>query len=330
VHVDPHILVGMWVSFDDPFALLSKVLAPPWEGEQPDELPHTCKPAAWERQHACSRDWEHDLLWCGRAEGSVAIHRFRLRDHALARELAAGMQALALEERSRGSSGDQASNVGGFHGARDLWERPEVHETGLPQLVRCAVRHAAAAEAAALRRPPIFTTADEAWWNALPPGCWNALHTHAGSTYSGVVYASGGSPRGSLAGRLALLPSAPQSLSPDQRQIHVRAATTTDGLAAAPPLRPTDAPYLLLEPAPGTCIVFPSFVPHFVLPTPAAREAAAEATPEAAAETAVEAEESGEVPLRVSLAFNFGSTEPVMAQVFTLGKRVRLVLEATC
>ncbi|EOD36977.1 hypothetical protein EMIHUDRAFT_252270, partial [Emiliania huxleyi CCMP1516] len=176
----------MWVSFDDPLALLSKVLAPPWEGEQPDELPHTCKPAAWERQHACSRDWEHDLLWCGRAEGSVAIHRFRLRDHVLARELAAGMQALALEERSRGSSGDQASNVGGFHGARDLWERPEVHETGLPQLVRCA-----------------------AWWNALPPGCWNALHTHAGSTYSGVVYASGGSPRGSLAGRLALLPSAP-------------------------------------------------------------------------------------------------------------------------
>ena len=56
---------------------------------------------------------------------------------------------------------------------------------------------------------------------------------------------------------------------------------------------------LLLDPTPGACVVFPSFVPHLVLPTPAVEAAAA-------------------APLRLSLAFNFGSCDPVMAHVLVL------------
>ena len=70
---------------------------------------------------------------------------------------------------------------------------------------------------------------------------------------------------------------------------------------------------LLLDPTPGACVVFPSFVPHLVLPTPAVEAAAA-------------------APLRLSLAFNFGSCDPVMAHVLVLpgsdgAVRVKLVLE---
>ena len=70
---------------------------------------------------------------------------------------------------------------------------------------------------------------------------------------------------------------------------------------------------LLIDPTPGTCVVFPSFVPHLVLPTPAVGAAAA-------------------APLRLSLAFNFGACDPVMAHVLVLSGRdgtvrVKLVLE---
>ena len=73
---------------------------------------------------------------------------------------------------------------------------------------------------------------------------------------------------------------------------------------------------LLLDPTPGTCVVFPSFVPHLVLPTPAAEVLEVAAPP----------------PLRLSLAFNFGSCDPVMAHVLVLSGRdgavrVKLVLE---
>ena len=61
---------------------------------------------------------------------------------------------------------------------------------------------------------------------------------------------------------------------------------------------------------PGTAVIFPSFLPHFVLPAPPPRAGAA---PEDEA--------------RVSVAFNFGATDPVVAHCFTLGGRVKLALE---
>ena len=46
---------------------------------------------------------------------------------------------------------------------------------------------------------------------------------------------------------------------------HAEDLTHGEGLMEDAPM-PTQFPYLLLDPVPGTCIVFPSFVPHFVIP----------------------------------------------------------------
>ena len=162
------------------------------------------------------------------------------------------------------------SNVGGFHGARDLCQRLAVQSTALPTLVGEAALRAASYEAGQIGRTPISTRVSEAWFNALSPGGWNVLHTHPGATYSGVLFLSDGgavcaddgdgqgaaTTERALAGRLALIPCAPPSLSDDHR-LHVRAAPADEEV---------ELRFLLLDPTPGTYIMFPSFVPHFVLP----------------------------------------------------------------
>ena len=144
------------------------------------------------------------------------------------------------------------------------------------------------------------------------------LHTHPGSTYSGVFYLADGfaAEEGKLAGRLALLPGAPPAL-PDYQRPHLRPGPERCADSAAEAALQDRV--LLIEPTPGTCVVFPSFVPHFVIPTgpppPDGTPAVAEGAP----------------PRRLSVAFNFGSCEPVLAQVVVLpgcgGPRVKLVLE---
>ena len=93
---------------------------------------------------------------------------------------------------------------------------------------------AAAAEASELKRPPISTTPDEAWFNVLRPGGFNLLHTHPGSSYSGVLYVSDGGGSWSstgdgseiktdYSGRLALVPhaNAPATGVPADQQPHL-------------------------------------------------------------------------------------------------------------
>ena len=207
-----------------------------------------------------------------RLQGAVAIHRFTPRTADTDQLSMHTLRHHALTELSaEGSEGhSMCSNVGGFHGARDLWQRPAVQSTALPTLVGEAALRAASYEAGKIGRTPISTRVSEAWFNALSPGGWNVLHTHPGATYSGVLFlsdggavcADGGDGQGAatteraLAGRLALIPCAPPSLSDDHR-LHVRAAPADEAV---------ELRFLLLDPTPGTYIMFPSFVPHFVLP----------------------------------------------------------------
>ena len=68
---------------------------------------------------------------------------------------------------------------------------------------------------------------------------------------------------------------------------------------------------------PGTCIIFPSFLPHFVIPTRPLLSAPGT--------------EQQQQQLRVSAAFNFGACEPVCVQMWEQEDRdrpVRIYLEA--
>ena len=173
-----------WLELAEPLALLAKSSVQPWEhGGESCRL----QPVRWERVPAPAvgsssgasappSPWDHEVTWCARpgGGGSVAVHRFTPRDGACGMGAAALRQWVGVAERERasqaaalgGGSDDSASNVGGFHGERDLLERPEVRHTALPALIGAAVHGAALAEAEALGRAPIATTADEAWFNS--------------------------------------------------------------------------------------------------------------------------------------------------------------------
>jgi len=130
---------GRWLELEEPHSLLEQACAPPWEGELGR---YTAQAVEWELAAAAGGSWEHHLVWCERSAGAVAIHRFTPRAAAAGalQGLATRLSALAAEEMAAGSSSESASNVGGFHGERDLWWRPEVQESLLPELVGNAVQ----------------------------------------------------------------------------------------------------------------------------------------------------------------------------------------------
>ena len=328
--------MATWLHADDPVSLLGRVAMAPWD--EASFGPHTIEPVTWS-QASSSSDWIHEVVWCARNTGArsdeqVAVHRFIAQAGAM--PTLDTLHALAMQDISSSDDdgGEAASTIGGFHGQRDLMDRPEVQDMELPPLVGAAIARAALIEAASVGRTPIPTQPVEAWVNALYPGGWNVLHTHAGSCYSAVLFlddggccgsGSGYEPEGegegaaSVSGRLALLPGAPPPLTAATAAAaglhgdvleavnavleraadcvpHVRtgahamaAQTSRDGAE--------HWPWLLLDPIPGTCIVFPSAIAHCVLPTP-----------------------RGSAPKpRVSIAFNYGACEPVMAHLLVMG-----------
>ena len=82
-----------------------------------------------------------------------------------------------------------------------------------------------------------------------------------------------------------------------KRAAHERCA----GAAAAP----TASAVLLVDPVPGSVVVFPSFLPHFVFPT------------------------LKDASLRLSVAFNFGSFPAVQANLLSFGGPAKLLLETS-
>ena len=256
--------------------------------------------------------WAHHVARCPRNDGEILVHRLSPALGVQQHELDAVHGRLleqVLAERAASDAemeaAQRASNIGGFHGARDLWARPAFEATGLPSRLIDAVQRARAAEAAAMERPPLdlpslcpTDAADtpEAWFNALPAEGWNALHTHPGRTFSLAYFVSdgrlgaaeseagGGGADGQIGnaaadgddglpihGCLALIPSGPTNLSDAQRRDHVRRPHSGDAPSANCGAESGSGDeqhleFLLVDPVPGTCIIFPSFVPHFVIP----------------------------------------------------------------
>ena len=109
-----------------------------------------------------------------------------------------------------------------------------------------------------------------------------------------------------LSGRLAFVPNKPGQL-PDYHLEQVRRPLQRPGKRQKLPTS-LDAPqYLLLDPEPGTCVVFPGFLPHFVLPVLDFASSTTEDCPRA--------------PLRISCAFNFGERDPVLVHMLVRATR---------
>lgn len=277
-----------WLHFpDDPFELLAKSIGPPWEDTGLD-AEHQLRPVQTEAVDvAAGSAWErHEQVLCPRCPGEdngaypcFAVHR-----------LTRGPDAAQLNEKLRAiadtlddTTADAASTVGGLHSSRDLCTWPAVRSAELPALLASAVAVAVGCTT--------DIAVNEAWLNSLDRGGWNTLHTHPGSQLSGVYYVSDGDccEHGidSLAGRLALVPTAPSRLTSEQIDAHVVSLPACPPGCTPPSQEAFD--YLLVEPTPGTCVVWPSFVPHFVMP---------------AATSTAAGDGDTQRPRRVSVAFN--------------------------
>ena len=338
--------MACWLQVDRGDRLLAKAAASSWACGDGVLAGATARPAVWERQrrrgdvsspgaaHAgaadivagaahddCGAAASHDVIWAPRAEGAVGIHRFRPADGAAAGTalLLAQLQELGQQEMAAGATCDPASNVGGFHGARDLWLRPELWSTDLPTTIGAALKQATRTEATALGQVPVTTSCDEAWFNVTGPDGWNRMHTHAGSTYACVCFiADGGCCKAEqFGGRLCFVTNQPDTL-PDYHLQHVRRRDGSSEPRLAGKRRKVEPKFLLLDPEPGTIVIFPAFLPHFVLPQQA--QAA-----EPAADMAIER------PLRMSIALNFGASDPIIMQWYVGrdadGPCVRVFLE---
>lgn len=173
-------------------------------------------------------------LFVFRDQGSAAF-RDALRDSLLA--------------ESRAQPGVQASNVGGWHSARDLLTRPQPEFQALSRLVVTRFREVLDA----LGKPPpepSVRIGGVAWAMVMGPGHYGAPHHHGDAHWASVFYVDAGDPPGptlpAQAGCLTFLdPRGPRQSEDPLGHFH-----------AAHDLRPQD----------GLLVFFPSWLQHFVHP----------------------------------------------------------------
>lgn len=307
-----------WLDLRHQEALLHKASAPPWVDDgcfhgsstkSVEWIPAeglSCRSSGSDGSAAAKADdhtpcWvKHEVAWCQRAEGDVAIHRFKLAAGALKEDVLDSLKTIVREDMKASRKCDQASNVNGFHGNRDLWLRYEFHQTCLPQLIGEAVSRTSRLESVELGQTPVASCCDESWFNVTGPDGWNQQHTHAGSKFACVFFiADGGccTNTDQLGGRLVFVPNKPDRL-PDYHLEQVRRPLNHAGKRRK--LVSSPAPqYLLLNPEPGTAVVFPGFLPHFVLPM-----------------LGIERTKHDSSVHRISCAFNFGERDPVLVHMF--------------
>ena len=172
-----------WLDAEDDFELMASAMAS--EGWTSIDTPFSLSKATLQGSPS-GKDVLNRTVVCPRASDTAAyvcVHHFTMHDTARQRRLCQFITELAAAEMGARPDGQAASNLGGYHGRRDLWDRAGFASCDVRELLGTAVRHAAKAEASALRRPiPTMAEGPEAWFNVLWSGCSNALHTHPGES----------------------------------------------------------------------------------------------------------------------------------------------------
>jgi uncharacterized protein (TIGR02466 family) len=151
-------------------------------------------------------------------------------------------------QKEKADRGITRSNVGGWHSKTDLflWDA-DCARTLKDRVTSCA-----------LDMTRLVTTGEgqrkinlqmDCWANVSRHGQYNSVHDHAGTTWSGVYYVSGGKPDNNdpLNGKLELL---------DPR-IGVNVFGGQEGLLGG---------RYFVEPMPGLMVMFPSWLKHMVHP----------------------------------------------------------------
>jgi Putative 2OG-Fe(II) oxygenase len=243
--------------------------------------------------------------------GALRVYRFNLMPDDVVAVNNNIRLDLASSEHSD-SGGIQVSNAGGYHSSTDLFTR-EIHSLlarVCSDAVRIAERHDLEASAGARIGPssasdnvvrglqPVGDA--EGWVNRNRHGHWNSLHTHTGSTWSGIYYAKSALEVSSVAysGSLLIKPSshikeAKALSSAEMKRLNTYAAGGKGGMGAAssePVVGRCD--YVEIVPESGMMLIFPSYLQHAVLPLCINKE-----------------QRSEDAGIRISFAFNFALSE---------------------
>jgi uncharacterized protein (TIGR02466 family) len=146
------------------------------------------------------------------------------------------------------SPGDVKTNVGGWHSEAG---RLEFCGDAGKQLIRHMYELADEMTRRVLveysQPPRQMRWTLHAWANLNPPGGFNRVHTHPGSTWSGTYYVDTGDPADDDQGT----------------PIHLFDPCQGRTNTLLPPMVPSS---FLIRPDPGLMILFPSYLPHMVFP----------------------------------------------------------------
>ena len=175
----------------------------------------------------------------------IPLLNIRLTDaESLNRQLLA-----EIAERRNVEPGIDRSNRYGWHSEVDLFDRDEPAHRQLASEIDAMVAHAGTTLIPEL--PQEFERRHEGWVNVNPTNAMNAPHDHTGRFWSGCYYV-----------RVALPDDEEDKLSGAIEFIDPRGSLGSSGLLETPFTRPK----FTARPASGTCLLWPSFVKHWVHP----------------------------------------------------------------
>jgi len=154
-----------------------------------------------------------------------------------------------IDKRRSAEQGVAKSNRKGWHSATDLFERAEPAQAQVARILAQALAQATRqvapdADMSGIQMVP------EGWINVNQPGAFNAPHDHLGAFWSGCYYVSMPEDGGGI-----------EFLSPH------KPLPSMAGFRA-----PITADKLTLRPKPGTVLIFPATLVHWVQPNDSKHE----------------------------------------------------------
>lgn len=159
-----------------------------------------------------------------------------------------------IAERRKAEEGMVRSNRSGWHSDLDFFKRQEPAHKELAQKIMQCLADATRRVANAKKLENLRLECD-GWVNVNPTGGYNVPHDHPGAFWSAAYYVSvPPAPDGGVAGSIEF--------------IDHRSAPPGQGLVASPYMRSLHT----MKPAPGTLVVFPSTLKHWVHPNTAEEE----------------------------------------------------------
>ena len=197
-------------------------------------------------------------------QGTLRLYRFELNGED-ALKVNEEMLAQANSRIQRGDDGIKVSNAGGYHSITDCFESGA--NARFARLCEAAVDIAEADDSTfgGKRRLLQKSENSEAWLNVNSHGCWNSLHTHTGSSWSGVYWAKVPSNDVSSGGDLLLKPSPHITETKTLSEIETLRLMIQDEIRNCA-LGPGCCDYINVKPVVSSLLLFPSYLQHAVVP----------------------------------------------------------------